>query len=134
MNKIISFKDLKVWEEAHQLVLNIYRITSEFPKEEIYGLTSQIRRASSSIPANIAEGFGRYSTKEYIQFLTIARGSLEEVNYFLFLSKDLQYITENNYLSFSESVDNIRKMLNGLIKSLRNKPTDSNLKPLTPNH
>jgi len=66
MDKIKLLRDLKVWEEAHLFVLNIYRTTSEFPKVEVYGLTSQIRRASSSIPANIAEGFGRFATKEYI--------------------------------------------------------------------
>ncbi len=121
MDNIRSFRDLKVWKEAHQFVLNIYKITSEFPKIELYGLTSQIRRASSSIPANIAEGFGRFSTKEYIQFLIIARGSLEEVNYFLILSKDLTYITETNYQLLSKQTDNIGKMINGLINSLRKK-------------
>jgi len=121
MDKVRSFRDLNVWVESHQFVLNIYKITTGFPKEELYGLTSQIRRASSSIPANIAEGFGRFSTKESIQFLIIARGSLSEVNYFLLLSKDVSYITEINYQSLSDTIDNIGKMLNGLINLLRNK-------------
>ena len=84
-----SFRDLEVWKKSHQLVLEIYRITNTFPKDERFGVISQLRRAAYSIPANMAEGFGRRSTKELLQFLAIANGSIEEIRYFIFLSCDL---------------------------------------------
>ena len=97
MDKIKSFQDLNIWKESHQLVLEVYKITRDFPKEENYCLISQIRRASISIPANIAEGMGRNTTKELLSFLYNARGSLSEVVYHLLLAKDLKYIEENVY-------------------------------------
>jgi four helix bundle protein len=90
--RIKSFQDLNIWREAHQLTLEIYKITKEFPKEEVYGLISQLRRAAISIPSNIAEGMGRKSTKELLNFIYNARGSLSELIYYLILAKDLGYI------------------------------------------
>jgi four helix bundle protein len=121
MEKIKSFNDLRVWEEAHRLTLGIYSLTKGFPKEEMFGITSQIRRAAASIPTNIAEGSGRYSTKEFIQFLITARSSLEELKYLLLLSGDLNYITEEKFNEIYKSTELIGKMLNKLITSLRKK-------------
>jgi four helix bundle protein len=89
-----DFRQIRVWEKAHQLTLEIYKVTAHFPKEELYGLTSQIRRASASIPANIAEGFGRGGNVELARFLQIGMGSAFEVEYHLLLAKDLGLITK----------------------------------------
>jgi four helix bundle protein len=86
-----SFEQLIVWQKAHQFVLGIYRFTADFPKSETYGLTSQFRRASVSIPANIAEGFKKRGRADKVRFLNIAQGSLEECHYYLILAKDLNY-------------------------------------------
>ena len=115
----LHWKDLKVWQKVHQLVLEVYRVTASFPKTEIYGVTSQLRRAASSVPANIAEGQSRQTTKEYIQFLYNARGSLEEVRYFLLLSYDLNFLTLESYNLLEEEYKDASKMLNALIKSLK---------------
>ena len=115
------WKNLKVWQKAHELVLQIYKVTSKFPKEEIYGLTNQIRRASASVPANVVEGYSRNSTKEYIKFLFNARGSLEEVRYFLFLAKDLQYLPESEYQVLEDEYKQVSKMLNRLLITLKKK-------------
>ncbi|HEY5125667.1 MAG TPA: four helix bundle protein [Ignavibacteria bacterium] len=117
--KINNFEDLKVWKLAHQTVLEIYKLSESFPKSEEYRITSQLLRAVVSIPTNISEGMGRYSKKEFIQFLVIARGSVEECKYLLLLTKDLGYITENEFKSLSESFNSIGKMANALINSLR---------------
>lgn len=113
-----SYTELKVWQKAHGLALKIYKETKDFPSEEKFALVSQIRRAVVSIPANIAEGYGRKHTKEYIQMLYIARGSLEEAKYYLMLSKDLGYLKENVYTVLFESTEEIGRMLHGLINSL----------------
>jgi four helix bundle protein len=117
--KINNFEDLKVWKLAHQTVLEIYKLSESFPKSEEYRITSQLLRAVVSIPTNIAEGMGRYSKKEFIQFLVIARGSVEECKYLLLLTKDLGYLTEDKFISLSESLNSIGKMTNALITSLR---------------
>lgn len=109
---------LIVWQKAHQLVLKIYNITKEFPKDELFGLTSQVRRAAVSIPSNIVEGKARGSNKEYKRFLLMARGSLEEVKYQLLLSKDLKYMDDNDYKETIVLTDEIGKMLNSLINKL----------------
>lgn len=88
MSKVTSYKDLKVWEKSHQLTLDIYKLTCRFPADEKYGLTSQIRRAAVSVRVNIVEGKNRNTTKEFMQFLHISRGSVQEVHYLLLLSKD----------------------------------------------
>ena len=110
---------LEVWKLAHQLTLEVYKISKNFPSSEMYGLTSQIRRSSSSVPTNIIEGQGRQYKKEFIQFLYIAKGSLEETNYQLFLAKDLKYITNDEYIVFFEMCIRIKMMLFKLIKSLK---------------
>ncbi len=114
-NKIKYFTDLIVWQKSHQLVLDIYKITSGFPNEEKFGLVSQMRRAAYSIPANIAEGFKRQGTKDKIRFYNIAQGSLSEVSYFLILTTDLNYTKAN----FRGNVEEIEKLLAGLIRSIK---------------
>ena len=104
-------KELKVWEKSHQLTKSIYRLTASFPREELYGLTSQIRRASASIPANIAEGSGRKTNADFARFLAISLGSTNEVEYFLLLARDLKYLGETEYLLLHDQLVEIRKML-----------------------
>jgi len=106
------WKDLDVWKKSHELVLKVYEVTKTFPKNETYSLTDQIRRASSSIPANIVEGQSRNTTKEYLQFLYTARGSLEEMRYFLFLSKDLGDLDQKLFQSLEGDGEVLSKMLN----------------------
>jgi len=101
--------------------LEIYHVTTSFPKTEIYGLADQIKRAAYSVPANIVEGQSRNTTKEYLQFLYNARGSLEEVRYFLLLSFELQFLHKEKYDELEQQYGSASKMLNGLIKSLRSK-------------
>ena len=114
--KIKSFEDLEVWQKSHAVVLSIYRISAEFPKEERYGLTSQLRRAAVSVPANIAEGFTRRGLKDKIHFYNIAQASLHETKYHLILSRDLGFLPEKqNLLSLA---DEVGKMLHGLISAL----------------
>jgi len=115
----MNWKKLKVWQETHSLVLEIYKVTSAFPKSETYGLVNQLKRASYSVPANIVEGQSRNTTKEYLQFLYNSRGSLEEVRYFLLLSYDLKFLTVNIYEQLEKRYESASKMLNGLIKSLK---------------
>jgi len=115
----VHWTELDVWNEAHKLVLLVYKTTSSFPTEERYGIISQLRRCFSSIPANIVEGQSRNSTKEYLQFLYNSRGSLEETRYFILLSKDLGYISEKELKELEQKFIKISKMLNGLIKSLK---------------
>jgi four helix bundle protein len=116
-----DFRKLQVWEKSHTLVLGIYQSTQSFPKVELYGLTSQMRRASVSIPANIAEGAGRESIPERVHFIQIANGSASELNYFLLLSRDLGYLPEEVYLKYSQDLDEIGRMLTGLMKTLKAK-------------
>ncbi len=113
-----SFKDLKVWQKARVLVAEIYRNTYKFPAEELYGLRNQVRRAAVSVPSNIAEGHRRGSDKEFKQFLNIARGSLAEVETQVILSNDLKYINDAATQKLLEQVEEIGKMLNGLMNSL----------------
>lgn len=115
-----SFEDLLVWQKVHQYVLGIYRITREFPREEMFGLVNQMRRASASITANIAEGFVRIGQKDKLHFYNISQGSLEETRNFVILSKDLGYISEEDKLNLLDSASEVSRMLNayrqGLIK------------------
>jgi len=119
----MNSEKLVVLQKSHELVKQIYKITHEFPKEEIYGLTSQIRRAAVSIPSNIVEGKARNSRKDYIRFLLISRGSLEEVKYQWFLARDLHYIQEKTYEEVKDLLDSVGKLLNGLIVALRKTST-----------
>ena len=116
-----NFKDLLLWQEAHQLTLKIYGLSKSFPKEEVFGITSQLRRASASIPCNIAEGCGRYTSKDFANFLQIALGSANETDYLLLLSKDLNYISESDFLIVQEKINKIRAMNINLIEKVRNK-------------
>ena len=116
-----DYKELQVWQKAYQLCVAIYKRTNTFPKEERYGITSQIRRAAVSIPSNIAEGYGRKTTKEYIQALYIAYGSVCELETQILLSNDLGYINAEDLEQLQKSLGDIERMLKGLIKSLENK-------------
>ena len=122
MGGIKSFYDLEVWQEAHKLTLEIYRLIKSFPDEERYALASQVRRCSSSVGANIAEGFGRYHHKDKIKFFYNARGSLVETQNFLFLAQDLKYIEKNQARKLFSDYENLAKRINGLIKSIGKKP------------
>ncbi|HOW87855.1 MAG TPA: four helix bundle protein [Candidatus Omnitrophota bacterium] len=119
MTKITSFKDLKIWNLGVEIVLVVYGLTKRFPKEEIYGLTSQIRRASVSIPANIAEGFRRFSSKEHKQYLHIAMGSLAELETELFIAYRLEYFTENEFETISSKIDSLGRMLTAVLQKFR---------------
>jgi four helix bundle protein len=114
-----DFRNLAVWQRAHQLTIAIYTATKEFPREELYGLTSQIRRASSSIPANIAEGCGRSGQAEFARFLTIAMGSASELEYHLLLAHDLNYISLAFYNELVNELYAIKRMLVTLTKKLK---------------
>ena len=114
-----DFRQLKVWEKAHLLAVSIYKVTKGFPKEEIYGLTSQIRRAAVSIPNNIAEGCGRGSDADLAHFLQIGMGSSSEVEYLLLLSRDLGLMGNADYEQLNLQIVEIKRMLSGLIKTLR---------------
>lgn len=116
-----NFEKLEVWQKSHQFVLSVYKITKLFPKEELYALTSQLRRSASSVPANIVEGNEKKSTKEYIQFLYTAKSSLAETKYHLLLAQDLRYINKITFDELLIKINEIGKMLNGLIKYLSNK-------------
>lgn len=114
-----NFKELLVWQKSIDFVTEIYKFTDSFPKDEIFGLKSQIRRASVSIPSNIAEGNSRRSKPDYVQFLKISRGSCAEVEIQLIISKNLHFLDEINYLKLNQDIIEISKMLNGLINSLK---------------
>lgn len=116
-----NYKDLKVWEKSYQLCLFVYRITKDFPKHEIYGLISQMRRAALSIPCNIAEGYGRKTTPDYLTGLYIAYGSICELETQALLSGDLGYLTEKNLSKLQDDLGEVERMLKALIKSLENK-------------
>jgi len=117
--KISNFTDLKVWQEGHQLCLLIYKITEDFPKHELFGLISQLRRAAVSITSNIAEGFSRWSYKEKIQFYYIAHGSVTEVENQLILARDLKYLKAIDYEFVLKKLISTHKLLNIFIKSTR---------------
>jgi len=118
--KIGSFKDLFVWQKGIELVNDIYKATKKFPKEELYCLTSQIRRAAISIPANIAEGWGRGTTKNYIQFLEISRGSLFELNTLIIIAYNQEYIKKETCDEIENKLNEIGRMLNAMITKLEN--------------
>lgn len=118
-----NFKDLKVWQKSYQLCLDIYKTTKGFPKEERYGLTSQTRRAAVSIPSNIAEGYGRKTTPDYIRCLYIAYGSTCELETQLLLAGDLGYIQGEQLIKIQRDTREAERMLKALIKSLENKPS-----------
>jgi four helix bundle protein len=116
-----SFKELEVWRRAVKMAASVYRVTETFPSSERYVLIPQIRKAAVSVPANIAEGWGRGSTKEYIQFLLIARGSLTELLSHFAVAHELRYLVEKDLNAIEAEIDHVGKMLNALITSLRTK-------------
>ena len=113
-----DFKKQKVWEKSHQLTLEIYQATNNFPREELYGLTSQIRRSSASIPANIAEGCGRDSEADFSRFLHIAMGSATELEYHLLLAQDLGILNAFDYEHLSRETVEVKRVLTSFIKKL----------------
>lgn len=117
--KIKNFTDLLVWQKAHLIVLEIYAITKEFPREEVFGITNQMRRCAVSITSNIAEGFSRRTNKDKTQFYFISQGSLTELQNQLIISKDINYINTEKYSLLNEEIIIVQKMLSSLIRSLR---------------
>jgi four helix bundle protein len=113
-----DFRGLRVWERAHQLTLEIYELTAQFPRHELYGLTSQIRRCAVSIGANIAEGCGKRGNNEFQRFLQIASGSASELDYHLLLAKDLSFLAEENYRKIAKELSELRRMLTALLQKI----------------
>ena len=113
--KIKTFTDLKVWQEGHELVILVYKITKDFPKDELYSLTNQMRRAAASITSNIAEGFGRQGYKEKIQFYYLAQGSLTELKNQFLIAKDVGYLEAKDFGVLAEKANNVHRLLQGLI-------------------
>jgi four helix bundle protein len=113
-----DFRDLQVWHKAHQLTLAVYRHTTTFPREERYGLTAQLRRSSSSIAANLAEGCGRNGDAELARFCSIAMGSASELEYHLLLAKDLKLLTAADHTALTDQTTEVKRMLTGLLQKL----------------
>lgn len=113
-----SFEELDAWQEAHRLTLAVYRATVDFPKHEVFGLTSQVRRAASSVGANLAEGFGRRGTKDFLRFTRMADGSLQETKCFLRLAFDLGYLSSDDHESLRARADSTGRLLGGLQRYL----------------
>ena len=114
-----DFRKMRVWEKAHLLAIRIYKATASFPKTELYGLTSQMRRAATSVPANIAEGCGRSGEADFARFLTIAMGSATETEYFILLSRDLGYLNMATAGELTDTTQAVKKMLATLLKRIR---------------
>lgn len=114
-----DFRQLKVWEKSHLLSLAIYKATKDFPKEELYALTSQMRRASMSIPTNIAEGCGRNTDTDFARFLQMAMGSASETEYELILARNLEFLSKDKYEKLHNDVEEVKRILASLLKTLR---------------
>ncbi|HKT45962.1 MAG TPA: four helix bundle protein [Candidatus Acidoferrales bacterium] len=117
--KIKSYHELQVWQKAHALTLEVFRITERFPRADLFGIVSQVRRSLSAVAANISEGFGRGTTKEFLRSLQMARGELEETRYFMLLSRDLGKISATEYEALSGECDATGRLINALGRSLR---------------
>jgi len=126
---IKSYKDLEVWQKSIDIVKEVYAASKSFPKDERFGLTSQIRRSAISIPSNIAEGKSRQHINEYIQFLYIAFGSSSELNTQLLIAGELQFLSNSELCVLTEKLDHVSRMLQNLIKSLKRKPITVNREP-----
>jgi four helix bundle protein len=124
-----DFKDLKVWQKAHELTISIYSASSNFPREEIYGLTSQLRRSAISVGANIAEGCGRRSDGEFVRFLQIARGSASEIEYHLLLARDLKFTPERVHADLEMKLVEVQRMLTSLVSAIEDKGSRLKSKP-----
>ena len=131
--KIKSFAELQVWQKAHELTLEVFRISEKFPRRDMFGIVSQMRRSSSSVCANIAEGFGRGTTREFLRSLQISRGELEETRYFLYLSRDFGRIALEDFDRLNEICDSAGRLLNALGSSLRRRLVANDQSPVT-NH
>jgi len=118
IRKTKSFEELLVWQKAHSFVLRVYRLTSEFPKSEQFGLTSQFRRAAVSIPANIAEGYKKKGKPDKLRFFNIAQGSLEECRYYIILSRDLNYISDKNAKELTSELIEVSVLLNSYCNAI----------------
>ena len=116
-----DFRDLNVWQKAHLLTLRVYEVTKKFPKEEHYGLTSELRRSVVSIPSNFADGCGREGDKEMVRFLQIAMGSAGEAQYQLLLSRDIGYFNETEYKELGQLITDVKRMLAAFLKTLKSK-------------
>src|SRR5882762_323452 len=116
-----NYRGLQVWQKAHELVLLVFKLTENFPRTDQFGIVSQVRRSASSVAANIAEGFGRGTTREFLRSLQIARGELEETRYFMFLSCDLGRIKKEEFSEVNEGCDSVGRLINALGRSLRNR-------------
>ena len=119
-----NYKELKVWQKSYELCLEIYKTTAKFPKEERYGLTSQIRRSAVSIPSNIAEGYGRKTTMDYVRMLYISYGSVCELETQVLLAGDLGFFEKSELGTLKEGIAEVERMLKALIKSLENRPSN----------
>ena len=117
--KIRTFSELTVWQRSHKLTLLIYKLTAEFPRSERFGFVSQLRRSSASVPANIAQGFGRRTTRELLRSLQIASGELEETRYFLILSRDLGYVPELAFNRSREMCESVGQVISALGRALK---------------
>jgi four helix bundle protein len=114
-----DFRDLKVWEKSHEFVLNAYGVTRDFPREELYGLTSQLRRAAVSVPTNIAEGCGRGTDSDFARFLQIAIGSACEAEYLLLLSRGLNYLSNESHDGLTNAISEVKRMLAAMLQAVR---------------
>jgi four helix bundle protein len=128
---IKSYRELQVWQRAHELVLMVFTVTEKFPKGDAFGIVSQVRRSASSVAANIAEGFGRGTTKEFLRSLQIARGELEETRYFMLLSFDLGRISREENTRIDAACDSTGRLINALGRSLRGKMSAKVQSPVT---
>ena len=117
--RIEKFTDLTVWQKAHEVTLLVYRATESFPDQERFGVVAQIRRSAASVAANIAEGFGRRTTRELLRSLQIARGETEETRYFSILSRDLGYLKQDDFNRLTEGCDSVGRLINALMTSLK---------------
>ena len=121
-----DYKKINAWTRSHRFVLGVYTLTEKFPSDEKFGIISQLRRAALSIPTNIAEGCGRSTERELVRFMDIASGSASEVDYLLYMAMELKYIDQNKYDRANNELTEIRKMISGYIKTVRNSKANSN--------
>jgi four helix bundle protein len=128
---IKNYRDLQVWQKAHELVLLVFRVTDKFPRADQFGIVSQVRRSASSVAANIAEGLGRGTTREFLRSLQISRGELEETRYFMFLSCDLGKISKEENARIDAICDSTGRLINALGRSLRSKLNAKGQSPVT---
>jgi len=125
MDKSFRFEDLVVWQKAHEFVLSVYNITKQYPKEELFGLTSQYRRAAVSIAANIAEGYGKKGTNDKLRFYNMAEGSINECRYYVILSKELGYAAKVSSDDLYENLDTVQKLLSSYSSGIKRNTTEN---------